>query len=445
MTINNRVVWEEGLFIRPQHFQQETRYIEQHVNYRLQNSAVFPYGLTDVEFDNNYLNFGKLVIVRASGVMPDGTGFNIPVDTPPPAPLSLSDSTVTGQAVYLTLPVREQGVSEVEWPEISSGSRYTVELKDIKDIHSRDGDYTSVNLGALKLGLMLEHEDRSAFSSLAITRIAHQSEGAIQLDGSFYPTSLAVSAIPPLERFLGEISGLMRERAKALAARIGSPSQAGVAEVTDFLLLQALNRMQPVFRHLSNLRLLHPERLYETFVQACGELATFQPGDRLAGEYGAYNHEHPRRSFEPLEVALRESLGALVQPRAESIPIHDQGFGSFSALLADRTLVQSADFVLAVKANMPLEQLRQIFVQQTKVTSLEKLADLVRLQLPGIPLHALPIAPRHLPYHAGFTYFEIDQGGDEWRSMMQDTSGFGFHIAGEFPGMEMELWAIRRS
>ena len=198
MTINNRVVWEEGLFIRPQHFQQETRYIEQHVNYRLQNSAVFPYGLTDVEFDNNYLNFGKLVIVRASGVMPDGTGFNIPVDTPPPAPLSLSDSTVTGQAVYLTLPVREQGVSEVEWPEISSGSRYTVELKDIKDIHSRDGDYTSVNLGALKLGLMLEHEDRSAFSSLAITRIAHQSEGAIQLDGSFYPTSLAVSAIPPL-------------------------------------------------------------------------------------------------------------------------------------------------------------------------------------------------------------------------------------------------------
>ena len=444
MTINNRVVWEEGLFIRPQHFQQETRYIEQHVNYRMENSHVYPYGLTDIEFDRHYLTFGKLVIVRASGVMPDGTGFNIPVDTPPPPPLSLSDSTAAGEVVYLTLPVRTHGVSEVEWPEANSGSRYTVELKDIKDIHSRDGDYTSVNLGALKLGLKLEREDRSAFSALAIARIAHQSEGAIELDGNFYPTSLAVSAIAPLRRFLGEISGLMRERAKALAARIGSPSQAGVAEVTDFLLLQALNRMQPLFQHLSKLPRLHPERLYQTFVQACGELSTFQPGDRLPGEYADYNHQHPRQCFEPLEALLRRNLGALVQPRAESISIRDQGFGSFSALLPDRALVQNADFVLAIKANMQLEQLRQLFVQQTKVTSLEKLADLVRLQLPGIPLHALPVSPRHLPYHAGFTYFEIDQSSDEWRGMMQDTAGFGFHVAGEFPGMEMELWAIRR-
>ncbi len=446
MSINNRVIWEEGLFIRPQHFQQETRYAEHHVNHRLDNYDSFLYGLTEIEFDRQYLKFGTLVIVRASGVLPDGTCFDIPTDTPPPSPLTIPRDVTASQIVYLTLPIREQGVTEVGWPESYSNSRYTVEQKEIKDIHSREGDFTTVNVASLRLGLMLEQEDRSSYTSLAITKVTSRgTEESLLIDNDFYPTSLAVSAIPPLNRFLGEVAGLMRDRAKKLAARIGSPSQAGVAEVTDFLLLQALNRIQPKLQHLSSLRLLHPERLYETFVQACGELFTFQDGERVPDEYPAYDHENPQRCFNPLEAVLRECLGTLIQPRAESIPIRKENYGYYSALLADRSLIETADFILTVKADINLEQLQETFAQQTKVASMEKLSDLVKLQLPGIPLVTLSATPRHLPFHAGYTYFQLDQSSEEWRQMMTNTAGIAFHIAGEFSGMRMELWTIRRN
>lgn len=108
------------------------------------------------------------------------------------------------------------------------------------------------------------------------------------------------------------------------------------------------------------------------------------------------------------------------------------------------SLLAEADFILAVSAQMPVERLRQQFLQQVKVASMERLSELVSRQIPGIPLIQLPVAPRHLPYHAGFTYFELDRNHPTWQQMMHNTSGFGFHIAGDYPGLELQFWAIRR-
>ena len=58
-------------------------------------------------------------------------------------------------------------------------------------------------------------------------------------------------------------------------------------------------------------------------------------------------------------------------------------------------------------------------------------------------LRALPVAPRQIPYHAGYTYFELDtRNNDLWRQLDQ-SGGLAMHIAGEFPGLELAFWAIR--
>ena len=67
---------------------------------------------------------------------------------------------------------------------------------------------------------------------------------------------------------------------------------------------------------------------------------------------------------------------------------------------------------------------------------------MVHLQLPGVPLHALPVAPRYLPYHSGFMYFQLDKTSPYWKSIAS-SAGFGFHITGNYPGLEIEFWAIR--
>ena len=58
-------------------------------------------------------------------------------------------------------------------------------------------------------------------------------------------------------------------------------------------------------------------------------------------------------------------------------------------------------------------------------------------------LRALPVAPRQLPFHAGFHYFELDRGGELWKQLERSGS-LALHVAGDFPGLELELWAIRQ-
>jgi type VI secretion system protein ImpJ len=80
---------------------------------------------------------------------------------------------------------------------------------------------------------------------------------------------------------------------------------------------------------------------------------------------------------------------------------------------------------------------------QVKVGPVERIRDLVNLHLPGVALRPLPLAPRQIPYNAGYQYFELDTGHDLWKQMPQ-SGGLAIHVAGDFPGLRLELWAIRQ-
>ena len=49
MAVTNRVVWSDGLFIKPQHFQQQQRYLEHQINERALAVSDFLYGFSDLE------------------------------------------------------------------------------------------------------------------------------------------------------------------------------------------------------------------------------------------------------------------------------------------------------------------------------------------------------------------------------------------------------------
>jgi type VI secretion system protein ImpJ len=114
-----------------------------------------------------------------------------------------------------------------------------------------------------------------------------------------------------------------------------------------------------------------------------------------------------------------------------------------TAVIPDPELARTGVFVLAVNAAMPAEQIRQRFPAQSKLGPVDRIRDLVNLALPGVTLRLLPVAPRQLPFHAGFHYFELDRNGDLWRQLERSGS-LALHVGGEFPSLELELWAIRQ-
>ena len=138
---------------------------------------------------------------------------------------------------------------------------------------------------------------------------------------------------------------------------------------------------------------------------------------------------------------LRRALSADIDQNAVSIPLRDARHGVRIGPITDRNWLRAGSFVLSVQADMPSEHLRRLFPNQVKIGAVEHIRELVNVALPGIAVRPLPVAPRQIPFHAGATYFELDRGSPHWQQM-QTSGGFAIHVAGEFPNLRMELWAI---
>jgi len=124
------------------------------------------------------------------------------------------------------------------------------------------------------------------------------------------------------------------------------------------------------------------------------------------------------------------------------IPLDPRKFGISVAIVPDRALFSSAVFILAARADGPAENVRQRFPTQVKVAPAERIGDLVRQGLPGIPVVPVPVTPRQIPYHAGYAYFELDQTHELWEQL-KNSGGVAIYVPGDFPGLTMEFWAIR--
>mgnify|MGYP003584937336 FL=1 len=137
-----------------------------------------------------------------------------------------------------------------------------------------------------------------------------------------------------------------------------------------------------------------------------------------------------------------EVLSIEWQQRAIITPVELRHEATRVAITPEITLLNSCSFVLAISASMPSEVLRQRIPTTIKISSVEKVRDLIAYHLPGIHIHALSTAPRELPYHSGYSYFEIDKGSELWQDLEQ-SSGIAIHLAGDFPDLEIECWAIK--
>jgi type VI secretion system protein ImpJ len=194
--------------------------------------------------------------------------------------------------------------------------------------------------------------------------------------------------------------------------------------------------------HLAAAPLVHPEEFYRLLVAMAGELATFTAPGKRPPQFPPYRHEALRESFEPVIVALRNSLSAVMEQTATPIPLQQRKFGVWVAVVPDLTLLDTAAFVLAAKADMKSEELRRLLPAQSKIGPVEKIRDLVNLQLPGIAVNPMPVAPRQIPYNAGYLYFEFDKHSAMWREL-KTSGGVAFHFGTGFAGLDLQLWAIR--
>jgi type VI secretion system protein ImpJ len=444
MQSSNRVVWTEGMFLRVQHFQQADRWTEALVHAAVRDIEPHRWGVADMTIDRDMLNIGKFALASCRGTMPDGTPFSIPDETDPPPPLELTGGE-RGATVFLALPLRQQGAFETGTDRREdAGTRYRRSLYEAPDANSGSFANASLELGRSRLSYLLSGAPTAGYALLAVAVIVEmRPDLSVTLDEKFIAPCLNCATQPLIVGFLTELQGLVTHRAEAIAARMADPSVRGTAEVADFMLLQSMNRAEPLLRHLlSAAATLHPEAFYRHCIVLAGELATYTAQSKRAAVFPPYRHDALYATFAPVFADLRASLSSVLEQTAVMIPLADRRHGVRVGMIADRSLLLGATFVLSVHADVPAEQLRRMFPNQMKIGPVEQIAQLVNIALPGIPLRALPVAPRQLPYRSGSVYFELERGGPIWKQLA-NSGAIALHLAGSFPQIEMELWAIK--
>ena len=91
MKLLSRVVWSEGMYLGPHHFQVQSRYFEDSIQFATSSLWFASYGLAGLELDAEALQNGTVSLLHARGVFPDGLVFNMPESDALPAPRAVAD------------------------------------------------------------------------------------------------------------------------------------------------------------------------------------------------------------------------------------------------------------------------------------------------------------------------------------------------------------------
>jgi len=444
MSLESKILWYEGMFLSPQHFQQQERYMERFVESKCLAYGAYGWGLQEYELDQQLLKLGKLSVIHSKGVFPDGTPFSFPdVDAPPPV-IDISEN-IHDEIVYLGIPVKRPGAMDVTSESGNQGlARYYSFEHDIRDVSTESGQNMSLDVGKLRIRLLLESDDRSGYACIGITKISESREDKnILLDDQYIPTCVDTSVSQKVDGFVSELVGLLHHRAEAIAGRLADANRGGTAEVADYMMLQLINRIEPLCLHLSHMQSLHPVDLYKELIQIVGELSTFVSTQKRPPLLPVYLHEDLQSTFLPIMDSLRGGLSMVYEQTAVSLNLVEKKYGIRVAQISDRSLIGNSMFVLAARADVKAASLQNGLAAQLKIASVERIRQLVNAGMTGIPIKVLPVAPRQIPFHSGYTYFELDRQSPLWKEL-QKSGGIAMHVGGDFPGLELEFWAIRQ-
>ncbi len=454
MDIQQKVLWNEGLFLTPHHFQQWDRHAEAEQWQRTRAIQHLCYGFTDLKIDEDALAVGDLVVNRCAGIMQDGMLFNAPDadQMPPTRQLSgvfdtkgaVFDSRRGAVGVYLAAPVVRPGTRATSAAGQVDGvaTRFRQGTVLIRDENTAANE-REVAVARKSLRILLEGESLDDYTWLKMAEIVRGASGRIELVPTFVPTSLQLRASDRLQlilrRTLETLSARSDELTQQRRHRGSGVVEFAISESASFALLQIINGAMPAIRHCHSQPGLHPERAFGELSRLAGTLYTFA-GEGHPKDLPLYVHDDLSGTFNQLEEQLRGLINVVIPTKAVRITLKQDKETSFSGDL------QSEDddlaYYLAVTASVRPEKLAKEVPLKAKIAAPEDLDYLVAQSMRGVGLQHLPTPPPELPLYPDWQYFKIITVGEQWKSA-QASHRIAFFLPPEFKGLRMELLAVR--
>lgn len=441
-----RPLWASGIFMTPQHFQQQALW-EHFANDQIARMAsADAWGVVDVALDSAALLIDRLQLTKLTSRLRDGTLIDSETADWLPSVRNLADvpaniNTVTVLAgVALADPKGGNCVEPGDKP--ARPRRVTREYHKVADLNG-DGQ-EEISIERHIVALLFDFEQAGDYVTCPIARLVRTSQGRFEQDETFVPPCLFLSASTRLTQRMRRLSEILTAKSASLAVRRKERSDQiadyAVSDVALFWLLHSVNSTWPELARLAQAPDQHPERLYALLARFAGSLLTFSTTETLQA-IPAYDHRAPEPVFAELESLIRVLLDAVIPSRVVPIALERLRTSMWLGHIKDERLTEGADYYLSVRATMPAHALLEQLPALCKMGAPDEVEQVVNSALTGIPLRPVSRLPAAIPVRIENQYFAVDSTDPAFTRMIA-ARACQIYLPTSIPEAELELYAV---
>jgi type VI secretion system protein ImpJ len=445
MKFLSRVVWSEGMYLAPHHFQTQSRYFEDSVRFAIEHAWFEPWGLVHYRLDEDAIENGRVALLSAHGIFEDGLVFAMPECDPLPAERDIREIfSPLAESLVVSLAVlkRQPTLANCDLNGDSGSTRYRAVNRLVRDVNN-GVDEKEVKLCEKNIHLLAETAIGENMLSIPVARVRRDGSGHLIYDPDFIPPCTRLTASERLMAFLGQMVEVLEEKRKSLLQPSRSGKfRAGVsqAEVSSFWFLHTINDALAWLRHFYLSKRGHPEELFTGLSRMAGALCTFS-FDSDPGALPLYDHRQLDRCFRSLVTHILEHLEIVVHGNTIEVPMRPAGPNLFVGEVSDRRCFARSRWVLGVGSSAGEARVLTHGASIIKVCSQKFVGELVKRAMPGLELIHLPAPPSAISAKPDLQYFSINKAGPCWNHIVE-SGRVGIYAPNELPDAAVELHII---
>lgn len=449
MIQSSKLLWGEGLFLRPQHFQRQDAYHE----WRLAEvaHALHPYawGVRRCKVDVDALATGVLRLAELQLIFADGELYSAPQEDELPAPVSLESIPAgTSEVVFhATLPQLRANGSNFS----SSASEPDASLRFTQHNLTAPDWFTGAapsELSVLRrcVRVLGDSEPRDHLASIPLCRLRRSATGPFEIDPRFMPPALSIGAVPMLHAMLRRLLDALQAKVDALYGFHREPSRHVIefrsGDIASFWLLHTASSAFAALSHHLHHPALHPERLYERMLELAGALMTFSRSYSLA-DLPPYRHAAPGPCFAKLDTIIRELLETVISTKYFAIALDEVKPSFHHGRLESDKIGAATTFYIGVQAALPPSELVEVVPQRFKIGAPDDVEKFVLSAMSGVRLTHAPQVPAAIPVRPGAYYFAVEPRGPLYERMLAAQT-ITVYVPSGIAELRLELFALNQ-
>jgi len=446
------VFWGQGMFLEPQHFQQQDWYHDARLRRYFNLFLPFSWGVKSLVVNEPALQNFIFQIEECEVVTWDGTILRFRGDAVPSnariEPRSFEHEMDPGGrplTVYLGLKrlqleegnLREAGGAPAggrAQANADTHKRFFLEGAETPDLYG-GGNRTSVLQYMAHDAHILFDVPAGRSQDYELVKIAEvlgtQSGKGGVLSKRYIPPCVSLRSSTVLESLVQGIRDILTAKGLELAEfrrrRGGEMVELGSRDIGLLLMMLTVNRYVPVLHHDLEIGDIHPQLVYSRLRQLVGELSSFSADVSVLGARDGenalppYRHDQLWPCFDLATRRIRELLTEITTGPVGDVPLPWDG-EYFSASLDAQLFAGDNRYYLAIKSDLSPAELFRLLQDTGKITGRDDMPNLEKSFLFGLKIEALESPPEELLMRAHYRYFSIDHHSDHWQKIQQQQS-----------------------